>query len=193
MKNKKSTIIFIIVLVVIIVALGIFYFITHRSSGGSTEEADVTATQVQTVLNRDLSINYPPSPKEVVKYYSDITECFYNESYTDDELYDLAMQIRALYDDELVATQTEDEYLTQLKSDIADMKDKKCTISSYSVSASTDVQYDTLENGDERAMLYCTYTLLQGTDKFSTTELFVLRQDADKHWKILGWQLASNE
>ena len=85
----------------------------------------------QKALSRNLQSNYPPSPREVVKYFSEITQCFYNEEHTDEELKDLALKMREIYDDELVANQTEEEYLDLLKKDIDEYRLNGRSISGY--------------------------------------------------------------
>lgn len=187
MKGSKIVKILIIGVLVVAVVLGFYYYLNHKEKEVQEESAQITA--VQNVLLKDLERSYPPTPKEVVKYYSEITKCFYNEEYSEEELLDLAQKIQELYDAELIANKTQEEYLTDLKSEIAQMKEKKCIISSYEISASTDVEFFT-QNGYSCARLYCTYYLKQDAKTTSTMECFVLRQDEEKHWKILGWDLA---
>lgn len=86
-------------------------------------------------------MNYPPSPREVVKYFGQLTQCFYNEEYTQEELEELALQIQKLYDKELVENKTQDQYLQDLRWDIDNMKDQEIVVSSYSPASSTDVTY----------------------------------------------------
>ena len=188
MKRSSGIKIVIIGIILAAIVLGYFYYLGNRDRQ-QTEEA-VAATVVQSVLMRDLEYNYPPTPKEVVKYYSEITECFYNEEYSDEELTQLANKIQYLYDAELVANKTQEQYMQDLRNEIADMKKNKYTIASYEVSASTDVEYFT-QNGDSCARLYCTYYLRQPSSgtRVSSLERFVLRQDQDSHGKILGWEL----
>ncbi|MCM1210321.1 MAG: hypothetical protein NC318_01845 [Blautia sp.] len=185
---KKAGGIKLIVIGIILAALviGYFYYLSHK--GKETREEDVQSTQVQAALMRDLDKNYPPSPKEVVKYFNEISRCFYNEKYTEEELVELAVKIQGIYDEELIANKTQEEYLEDLKSDIEDMKEKDRSISSYQLSASTDVEYFT-QDSDSCARLYCTYSMRQKTEIAQTQVVFILRQDADKHWKILGWDL----
>ncbi len=184
LKEAKGIIILIIVIGLII---GYYFYLSNRTVTQTEESAQPTA--VQTVLLDNLEISYPPSPKEVVKFYCEITKCFYNEKYTEEELKALALKIRELYDDELVANQSEEQYLTDLKADIDSFAEKKCTISSYSTSSSMDVEYFSAD-GFEFAKLYCMFTLRQGTELKFTTERFLLRKDDEGHWKIYGWELA---
>ena len=185
--KKNGIKIIIIGIILAALVIGYFYYISNKVEESKKEEV-VESTLVQTVLLRDLDKNYPPTPKEVIKYFSEISRCFYNEKYKEDELYELAMKIEGIYDDELLANQTKEQYLTDLKSDIADMKANDRSISSYEVSVSTDVEFF-YEGEDYCAQLYCTYNIRQKTEILQSRVVFILRQDENKHWKILGWEL----
>lgn len=189
MKGGKIAKIMIVVVILAAIVLIYFYYLGHRERRQQIEEA-VAATVVQSVLMRDLEHNYPPTPKEVVKYYAEITECFYNEAYSEDELLLLAAKIRELYDAELVANNPQEQYITDLKDDIAQMKATQNTIASHEISASTDVERYT-QDGYSCARLYCTFYIKTAgsTGRVASLERFVLRQDEDGHWKILGWEL----
>lgn len=190
-KNKKKgnsivkTTIVLVVLAAMIV--GFYYYISHKDA--KEKEDDVTITKSQQVLMRNLETNYPPSPKEVVKYYCDITQCFYNETHAESEVEELAMQIRKLYDEELVGNQTEEEYLTQIKLEVLSMASNGITISSYGLPSSTDVTYFS-EDGYEWARMYCTLNMRQETKMLNSVEQFLLRKDENGRWKIYGWELA---
>lgn len=192
---KKSGIVKTVIIVVVLAAIVLTFFLYqgHRSRQQQVQ-TDVVATVVQSVLMRDLAHNYPPTPKEVLKYYSEITECFYNESYSDEELLLLANKIQELYDAELVANKTQEQYIEDLKTDITKMKQEGYSIASYEVSASTDVEYFT-QDGYSCARLYCTFYLRKAgsTGRAPSLERFLLRQDEDNHWKIMGWELVEDE
>ena len=192
MKGSKVAKIVIIVVVLAAVILAYYYYLGHRTRRQEVEEAAV-ATVVQSVLMRDLEHNYPPTPKEVVKYYAEITECFYNETYSDEELVQLANKIQMLYDAELVANKTQEQYMEDLRNDIVEMKGKQLLIASYEVSASTDVEEFT-QDGYSCARLYCTFYLRQpgNGSRVPSLERFILRKDEDGHWKIFGWELVED-
>lgn len=101
MKGSKIAKTVVIAVVLAVIILVYYYSLGHRAKRQEVEEA-IAATVVQSILMRDLEHNYPPTPKEVVKYYAEITECFYNETYSDEELVQLAGKIQMLYDAELV-------------------------------------------------------------------------------------------
>lgn len=191
MKSAKGIKGIIIALICVALILGYYYYLSNVKEE-TRQEDNVTATAVQEVLLKDLENNYPPTPKEVVKFYSAITQCFYSETYTDEQLYAMAAQIQKLYDDELVANKTQQQYMDDLKIEIANMKDNECVISSYATSASTDVEYYS-KGGFDWAKLRCSYTIRQKTALASTNEVFLLRKDDAGHWKIYGWKLAEED
>ncbi len=157
----------------------------------SKPEGYVEMTKVQEVLSRNLETNYPQTPKEVIKYYSEIMKCFYNEECNEEELHELAMKAMELYDYELAEINEEEMYLEKLKLEIDNFKEKDFKISSYSMSSSTDV-YDFTEDGYNFARLYCTYNVRTGTVMQAVEEIYLLRMDLEGHWKIYGWDLAQN-
>ncbi len=182
----KSVIVVAVLALLIVLA---YYNVANRKKPPKEETTTVTA--VQEVLLRNLDKNYPPSPKEVVKYYSDLTRVLYNENCTDDEIEELAERALQIYDDDLAGNQEWNRYITDLKSEIATKKSQEYAIMSYSISASTDVNYFTKDQY-ECASLYCTYNIRNGAVPGTVEELFILRRDEAGHWKILGWDLTSN-
>ncbi|MCM1183177.1 MAG: hypothetical protein NC337_07370 [Roseburia sp.] len=185
--GKLKTIIIVIILVMLV---GGYYF--YLSNKEKTQKETQVST-VQDILLRNLETNYPPTPKEVVKYFSDISKCVYNESYTDEELQKLADKLLGLYDDELAENNPRDQYIKDLQKEVRDMSQNGYSIVTYTPSASTDVQYDTID-GREYAKLYCTYSVKKGVDYVSSRQVFVLRREtATGHWKILGFEIADDE
>ncbi len=182
-KNIKNIIILVVAALLIV---GVFAYLVNKPAPSDSETVSVTA--VQQILSKDLSSDYPPTPKEVVRYYSELTQCFYNEPCTDEEVADLASKSRELFDAALIANQTEEQYLEELKITIASYKSAKRTISSYSVSSSANVEYYDYE-GAQWAKLNCVYSMKEGRSLIPTKEEFLLRKDEDGRWKIFGWQL----
>lgn len=175
--------------IAVILVLIAYYLLSLKTKNNEPNEVPLTA--VQTVLMRDLERNYPQTPKEVIKYYSEITKCFYNEEYTEEELSQLAMKAKELYDEELAGNKDDETYLIDLKAEIAEFKAKNQAISSYAPSSSTDVFYFK-QDGYEFARLYCTYSIRIGTYIQPLEEIFVLRMDENGHWKIYGWDNVQN-
>lgn len=186
MKKFKMSTSIIIIVVSVAVIVGIYFVIANYLSKDD-EPTEVEITAVQNVLLRNLENDYPPTPKEVLKYYSDITQCFYAGGYTDEELIELADRAMELYDDELRAHQDYDTYIADLKLEISQFKEKDWSISSYSTSSSTDVE-EFERDGYEWAQLYAFYNVRQSTTMVRVTELFLMRKDEDGRWKIYGWE-----
>lgn len=193
-KQKQSGVKAVIILVVLALLIGGYYFHLSNRTRPSDTEKDVQSTAIQEVLLRDLSHNYPPTPKEVIKYYSEITKCFYNESYGEEELILLAEQAQRLYDEELIANKSQDQYLMDLKADIVEFQEAGYTISSYTTSSSVDIENSKFkQDGYEWARVYCYYTMGTNSGTVQSTELFLLRKDSEGYWKIYGWELADDE
>ncbi|MBQ8970259.1 MAG: hypothetical protein IJ073_02965 [Lachnospiraceae bacterium] len=171
--------------------IGVFAFLANRRSPASLNETPKLSA-VQQLLARNLNSSYPPTPKEVVKLYSEYTRCFYSETYTDEELEALAIKSRELLDDELVANQTDAQFLLSLKEDIEKWKSEGRSISSYSIASAADVEYDTFD-GYEWARLSCYYSMRVGTNILPVREVFLLRKDFEGHWRIVGWEMGDED
>ncbi len=189
MKKGNPIRVIIVFAIFVLACVGAFFYLSNREEKEPVETDHKVMTVVQEVLSRNLDTNYPPTPKEVLKYYSEITRCFYSEKYTDEELDALAIKSRELFDQELFENQSTEQYLAALKRDIEDYKEANRVISSYSVSSSTDVNEYSYD-GREWAQLYCIYSLREGTTIIPIQERFLMRKDENGHWKILGWELA---
>lgn len=187
-KNNAKNYIVLIVLALLIV--GAFILVANR--GSKKNETPIMMTAVEEVLNRNLDKNYPATPKEVVKMYSEITRCFYAEEYTDDQLLEMAEQSRKLFDADLRANQTEEQYLMNLNTVISNYKEQKRIISSFSVASASDVEYYDFK-GDKWARLMAVYTIKTDHVFDTSKEEYLLRKDADGHWKIFGWRVMEED
>lgn len=192
-KVLKATILTIVMIGLII---GYYCYLSSRNAKvNSKEQAEAAAVEMtfaQEVIARARFKEYPSTPVQVVKYYNEITACFYNEEYSDEELEQLANLARDLYDSELAANQTYEQYLATLKQDISVFRSGNITIYESEVTPSTDVEYFE-HNGYECAKLNSVYTLKSGTNYQTTKEVYILRKDTDGHWKIFGFALAEEE
>ena len=179
---KRIVILFILAAIVV----GGFAMVALRNK--PSEATPEMLTAVEDVLARNLDNNYPGTPKEVLKYYSEITRCFYSETYTPEQLEGMAEQSRRLLDDELRAQQDDDQYLNDLRTSIDIFKSNNRNISSYSVSSAADIDYYRYEEADW-AKAMCVFTIREGTKMVATQEEFLLRKDTQGHWKIFGWRI----
>lgn len=195
MKRTGSIKTVVIVLIMAGLVLCYYLYLSSHSEDGlpkNEEEIAEEMTPVQELLVRTDFREYPSTPVQVLRYYNEITECFYNETYTDNELEQLAMEARSLYDLELIMNQSQEDYLNELKDDIATFAAGNITILRSSVTPATDVEYFTYD-GYECARLYSVYTLRSGTVNQLSKEVFIMRKDDEGHWKILGFELVEDE
>ncbi len=179
---KKKVIVGVVAAVAVVLVLGGFFFLNRRAAASGEERMELS--EVQKVLTRDLSSEYPKTPREVVKFYNRIITCFYNEEYTDEDLESLGDQARSLLDEELLANNPRDQYLSDLRAEIEDYHDNKRTIANSTVCSSNEVEYEEVD-GRECAYVSVAYFVEEGNSYLDTYETYVLRKDGDGNWKIL--------
>ena len=153
------------------------------------EEEAAKISAATRILNRNYEDDYPSTPREVVKAYADISQCYYDPGVTEQEIAGLAKKMRQLLDPELQANQSYEDYLDSLRAEILQYRQAEKIITGYSVSSGADVKYVTNENG-ELATLFLTFNIRENGKINHIKEQFILRKDKDKHWRILGWQLS---
>lgn len=183
MRDKTTR----ITLIVIIVIVGVVAYYSYLSNRSREQRKEAEPSAVESVLSRSMEYDYPPTPKEVMKYYNELMKCFYNEDCTDEEIEALGNRSRELYDEELLANNDQEVYLMNLKADIEEYKENKRRISSTSVASSANVEYFG-QDGYEFARIMCGYTVLEGKDSMSVKQVYLLREDEDNRWKIYGWE-----
>lgn len=190
MKNrtKKTTQITMFFILVIVAVVGYYVYLVNRDKAVADND---TLTAVEEVLVRDLTNNYPPSPKEVVKYYNQIMKCFYNEECSNEEIEQLGKKALELYDEELIEHNPWDNYFYSLLGEIQSFKNAKKKIAKMEVSSSVDVDYFE-QDGYSFAKLRSGYAVLEGSTSTTSVQVYLLRKDANGHWKIYGWDLAEN-
>ncbi len=185
-KTGKGKIVLALV-VILLIFLAVFYFQINKNN---SRKEEIVLTDTQSAIQRDLSVNYPQTPKAVVRYYAELSKCMYNPDNSDKEIEQLAIQSRILLDEKLVAQQTDAQYIAALRSTISGFIQDKRKIISYTTSSSSEVEYATTELG-ETASLYCNYTMQKDSLNYIDTEQFLLRKNEEGRWKIVGWQSAN--
>lgn len=186
MKKKTTTRVTLIIVIGIIAIVGYYTYLSGREK---ERHKEANMSQVQLVLSRDLARDYPPTPKEVIKYYNEILRCFYNEECTDEEIDALGNKARELYDAELLENNELGVYLINLHADIDDFKENNRRFTSFSVASSTNVEKFT-EDGHSFARIRCGYNIVENGVNRPSDQIYLLRQNEEKQWKIYGWQSA---
>lgn len=191
MKNKSLKGILIGVFLVCII-VGYYFYLANKME----PEKPKKETKVQEILAKDLEYTYPASPREVVKLYSQIIICFYKGEYTEEEIKQLGRQARRLFDRDLAADKTEEQYFKDLNEEIQEYKKAQRTIIDYVIAPIDQVEYYVL-NGENWATVKVQYTMKESSknkaranfEHKNTYEEYLLREDSDKNWKIYGWHL----
>lgn len=186
---KKATPKLVITFICLIVLLVGYYAYLANKDREEKEEAKMTP--VQEVLSRDLQYDYPPTVKEVIKYYNEIVKCFYNEECTEGDINELGQKARELYDEELLEANEVGPYLIRLQGEVKEHKEKERHISVVVLSASTNVDYFE-EDGYSFARIMCGYNVTEGDKSNPTKQIYLLRKDENNRWKIYGWDDAAN-
>lgn len=187
---KKYARIIGISVICIALIVGYYYYLSHKDK--KDVETDTKVGAVAEVLLEDLDKNYPPTPREVVKFYNQILTCFYNEDYDDDQLEALGEQARKLMDTELLNNNPKEIYLSSLKKEVEEYKEKGQTLADTTVSSSNEIDYKTVD-GRECAFVTASYFIKEGNSYNRTYQEYVLRKDGDKNWKIVGYQLVKGD
>lgn len=189
-KAKNRTAVTIISMMVLALAILSFYFYWSYRTKPLEETAVENMTDIQKLLNKDLVQNYPETPREVTKLFGNMMKNLYNNN-PDDEVEALALKIRDLYDEEFLNANPEESYLKNLYSDIASWKEANRRIANYNL-VKEDMDEEQELNGVKYAVIYLSFTI-QENGKFTETWKMMLRQDTQKKWKILGWQVVPSE
>lgn len=184
---KKATPKLVITFICLIVLLVGYY--AYLANKDRAEKDDAKMTAVQEVLSRDLQYDYPPTVKEVIKYYNEIVKCFYNEDCTEGEINELGQKARELYDEELLEANEVGPYLIRLQSEVKEHKEKERHISVVVLGSSTSVEYS-----EDRtlAKIMCGYNVTEGDESHPTKQIYLLRKDKNSRWKIYGWDDVAN-
>ncbi|MCR5399217.1 MAG: hypothetical protein K6E68_06745 [Lachnospiraceae bacterium] len=186
MKSPKGVKGFIIILILVLLIVGYYYYLSNRNYR-DRKEAEVVVTPAQSLLLLNFDINYPPTPKEVVKQYMEFSKVLHNEDLTDEEIEAVGLKLLEILDDDLVANKTREDYIKDLKSELKTFKDNDYAIVNMYTSQSTDVDFFEVE-GRECSSLYGTFSIRTDSGTQLLQDIFILRKDDNGHWKIYGWQ-----
>lgn len=191
-KTKQKTLWTILIMVVVVIAVAIGFWQIMESKRTKSENAQKSKIEeVNAIVEKDFEANYPGTPREVVKMYSRISSCCYNQNLSDEEITLLVGKMRELFDEELLESNPEEEHIKKLKKDAANYHDAKRSISSYTVDKNSSVKKKTID-GKEYASLRASYLVQENNSGYTKTyEEFLLRADKNDHWKIVGWEVVS--
>lgn len=178
-KSNSTTIIFVGFLIVAAVVVYFSWFYNK-------DDKDTTASLYNEVIARDLTKDYPQTPAEVVKEYCEIIKCMYSEELSDDQIFTLCGQMRALYSEELLKNNPMQDMLYKLTNDISTYRDEDMKINSYLVEPAEDIEYVVVDD-KKRANVEFNITV-KGTELVRLSEELMLEEDSNRNFKIIGWR-----
>ena len=185
--KKKSGVILLIVIAALVV--GAFTFVAFRTPKTVEEVTDVT--EKDELMNRNIDVNYPATPREVMKLYNRYLLCLYGaegDELSSDELNALGKKMRGMYDEELLEGNPEETNLASLSQELARFKSGGKVMIQANICGSNEVEFIEVK-GSQGALLEASYFIKKGKEEFSRTyQQFLLRKDEDGKWKILGFE-----
>ena len=151
---------------VVLLCVG-FYFMKNSDGSQASKE---NLTVVQRINEKNLTDDYPKTPRAVIKLYNQIITSYYSGNYTDQELAD---------------NNSKDDYKKSVETCIADYKNRSFKIRQTNVCDSDDVKYLTDDsNGDKLAYVTASYFTEENKKFDKTYQMYVLRKDDNGDWKI---------
>ena len=96
-KNKKKEVtIKGIIIAVLLVVLVLWYF-NHLSNRSSIQRSTSQKTEVEALMEYDMAVEYPKTPRDVAKLHNRYFKVFYGQKLADDELDAMNKKVRQLY------------------------------------------------------------------------------------------------
>jgi len=187
--NKRNlTTVGFMTLFAIAIILVYYYLNTRREAAKDT--TGEALTEYEQIMQLDLENNYPATPREVVKIMGRIIRYLY-DSPKDEEIKPLALKVRELYDKEFLDNNPEDQYISNLQSELAQWKEKNRKITNY-LMVNNDLEEETVIDGVKYSVRYISYVIRE-KGKFTETWKVLLKQDKQNRWKIVGWEFVPAE
>ena len=167
-----------------IVILGVYLMVTRLKVKPDKDEG-YELTAVDEITTTNLDKNYPADARMVVEFYGKIMRTLYRETYTDSQQDKMIDILAGIMDDELLANQN--NFSKSIKNEIKQKKDGDYSVVTYIVQAR---EPDVVKvDGRKMCSVECLFSLRKGTSHVPITYEFIMRQDEEGRWKILGWTL----
>ncbi|NLP16390.1 MAG: hypothetical protein GX379_05080 [Clostridiales bacterium] len=186
MKNAKRPMSAIFTVISIAAVVLVMIYVNQSKQADKLKETSMEKlSEAEKLLEIDFEKEYPKEPRDVAMLHGDMTRLLYS-GVEDDEIKNLAIKIRELYDEEFLENNPEEQYLTDLYSDIAYWNQMNWRIE-YNAVVSEDKEENYAIDGKQYSTAFISFTI---TGKGKTSELrrYILRKDKENKWKILGWE-----
>ncbi|MCF0130302.1 MAG: hypothetical protein HUJ71_01180 [Pseudobutyrivibrio sp.] len=171
--------------------VGYYGYLSNRNASVKAED-NVTLSEIDAIVTKDFSTDYPSTPRSVIKWYNRMITALYAEDYDEDQFQIVADQLREVLDDELLQYNPRDQYVSALRSDVTYYKNRNRVIVNSDVSDTNEVRYDTVK-GDSVAFVSAYYFIREGSSYDRTYQDYCLRQDSHGRWKILTFKLSDKD
>ena len=192
MKIKKYGKTSAVLLVFVVLGLAYYFYLSNKTPRTDSTDKAVTDTEMAALTTRDIENNYPESPRGVVELYARITKAYYKKGATDEQLEALGKQARLLFDNELKSKQTEEEFIKDLKVDVAVFNSMGKYVSDFQIDSASNFEYKTIDNKDYSIGMTL-YYVRQGSKLSKSYQSYKLRKDEQGRWKILYWELVNSD
>lgn len=193
MKKSIKTIILLTVMAALII--GYYYYLSCRDVSGGKDERNPTVVgnaAAQELIVKDIANNYPETPREVLRLYARITQAYYANDTTEEQIEKLGLLARQLFDNELKVKQTDEEFINALKAEVSNYHSIKRYVADYKVDSSSNFEFKTI-SGKSYSIGTVLYYVREGGQLINSYHSYKLRKDNDGKWKILYWELASSK
>ena len=187
MKKHIGVLIGSLVLVGLVIWI-IFYTVNNRNDKSVFNDGKNTSTEAQILIAKDIDRFYPSTVREVVRLYQRINVCLMTGKYSEEEFYRLVDMLRLLYDDELLEINPRDRYANKLYDEITLFKETGKSIPVTNIQLESQAERYT-KDGKNMASIVALFIVKGGNGLEKTYEKFVLREDENGRWKIVGWEL----
>jgi hypothetical protein len=189
MKGKKLAQLIGVLCLIGALVLAAFFALNQRADDSVFSKNEKENTEVQNILSKDIDRNYPATVREVVRLFSRVSKCYYNETVSMEEFNDLIEFQRKLFDEEFLENNPLDNFTNNLMAEIDAAKAKEKRMAAYRVQKQSSVT--AWQSGDNHfASIIASYTMsAKGELPTRTYEEFLLREDENGRWKIVGWRL----
>ncbi len=190
MKNVIRVVILAVCMAALIV--GYYFYLSRQGSTIKEETTLEPESELSKVLAKDLSTDYPQTPRSVIKWYNRIIMLYYDNDTSDSDVERLCDQAMMLFDADLLQANPREFYLANVKADITEYHARGREIRQSSVQSSGDVEYKTIKD-QKYAYVIAYYFTKEGSNYTRTYQKFALRKDDTGKWKILAIELTDED
>lgn len=183
-KTKKQVTIKGAIVAVVLVLLALWYF-NHLGNRSSIKRNEAQKTEIQTLMEYDMTLDYPKTPRDVAKLHNRYFKVFYGQELTDEELDAMNKKVRHLYCMDLLVQNPESGSLKNLKNDIQELEELGYTYKMYELPEASQIQTFT-RDGKEMASMEVCITINTGDALSYLYRQYVMVKENDQ-WKIYGW------